>query len=43
MESEIANEFEVGDCRPDNTYTYSVKDPRSDKERYIRAAPIDLR
>ena len=25
-----------------NTYTYSVKDPRSDRERYIRAAPIDL-
>ena len=26
-----------------NAYTYSVKDPRSDRERYIRAAPMDLR
>jgi hypothetical protein len=26
-----------------NTYTYSVRDPRSDRERYMRAAPIDLR
>ena len=25
-----------------NAYTYSVRDPRSDRERYIRAAPIDL-
>jgi len=24
------------------TYTHSVKDPRSDKERYMRAAPMDL-
>jgi hypothetical protein len=26
-----------------NTYTYSVRDLRSQRERYIRAAPIDLR
>ena len=26
-----------------NAYTYSVKDPRSDRERYILAAPMDLR
>ena len=26
-----------------NAYTYSVKDPRSDRERYMRAAPMDLR
>jgi len=26
-----------------NTYTYSVNNPRSDRERYIREAPIDLR
>jgi hypothetical protein len=26
-----------------NAYTYSVKDPRSDRERYIREAPMDLR
>jgi hypothetical protein len=26
-----------------NTYTYSVKDPRSDRERYMRAAQMDLR
>jgi len=25
-----------------DTYTYSVKDPRSHKERYMRAAPMDL-
>jgi hypothetical protein len=25
-----------------NTYTHSVKDPRSDRERYMRAAPMDL-
>jgi hypothetical protein len=29
--------------RPENTYTYSVRDPRSDRERYMRAAPMDLR
>jgi hypothetical protein len=26
-----------------NTYTYSVNNPRSDRERYIREAPMDLR
>jgi hypothetical protein len=25
-----------------NTYTYSVKDPRSDRERYMRVALTDL-
>jgi hypothetical protein len=24
------------------TYTYSVREPRSDRERYMRAAPMDL-
>ena len=28
--------------RTSYTYTHSVKDPRSDKERYMRAAPMDL-
>jgi len=27
----------------DNTYTYSVRDPRSDRERYMRVAPMALR
>jgi len=26
-----------------NTYTHSVKEPRSQRERYMRAAPMDLR
>jgi len=26
----------------DNTYTYSVRDPWSDRERYMREAPMDL-
>jgi len=26
-----------------NAYTYSVKDPRSDRVQYIRAAPMELR
>jgi len=26
-----------------NAYTYSMKDPRSDRERYIRVAPMELR
>jgi hypothetical protein len=25
-----------------NTYTYSVRDPWSDRERYMREAPMDL-
>jgi hypothetical protein len=29
--------------RSDNTYTYWVKDPRSDRERYMRVAPMALR
>ena len=26
-----------------NTYAYSVKEPRSQRERYMRVAPMDLR
>jgi hypothetical protein len=33
---------EVG-LQTGNTYIYSVKYPRSDSERYMRAAPMDLR
>jgi hypothetical protein len=29
--------------RTGNTYSNSVRDPRSDRERYSRQAPIDLR
>ncbi len=28
--------------RSGNTYTYSVRDPWSDRERYMREAPMDL-
>jgi hypothetical protein len=30
------------DVRTGNTYMYSVRDPLSDKERYMREAPMDL-
>ena len=37
------NDSEVCNGQLGNTYTYSVNDPQSDKERYVRAAAMDLR